>query len=247
MDVPPSDIRMGPHQGPGATAPAALSPTLAVRPLPSTMTADAVRTLWRVDRTEASRPHCTISATGQGQGVERARSIGRGRPPLYEEKDEHARRNSSGECSLGPERYRNRATALSTTAGPWRHTSAGADCGEPLAGNSGTTRGAPPSAAGETTHASYRCWWQNTSQDRAIEHQSMPCVVRDGLDSVRATMRRVARQSGRVPGVCGYSSGTSPKPPASSDSAGHEPSKSVFNPSLAPLGLHLSTPSLSTS
>jgi len=52
---------------------------------------------------------------------------------------------------------------------------------------------------------------------------------------------------GRVPDACGYSFETSPKPPASSDSTGHEPSKSVFNPSLAPLGLHLSTPSLSTS
>jgi hypothetical protein len=52
---------------------------------------------------------------------------------------------------------------------------------------------------------------------------------------------------GRVPDACGYSFETSSKPPASSDSTGHEPSKSVFNPSLAPLGLHLSTPSLSTS
>ena len=52
---------------------------------------------------------------------------------------------------------------------------------------------------------------------------------------------------GRVPDACGYSFEPSPKPPASSDSTGHEPSKSVFNPSLAPLGLHLSTPSLSTS
>jgi hypothetical protein len=52
---------------------------------------------------------------------------------------------------------------------------------------------------------------------------------------------------GRVPQSCGYYFGTSPELPASSDSAGHEPSKSVFNPSLAPVGLHLSTPSLSAS
>ena len=51
---------------------------------------------------------------------------------------------------------------------------------------------------------------------------------------------------GRVPDACGYSFEPSPKPPASSDATGHEPSNAVFNPSLAPLGLHLSTPSLST-
>jgi hypothetical protein len=53
--------------------------------------------------------------------------------------------------------------------------------------------------------------------------------------------------SGRVPWSCGYSFETSPKLPASSDSTSHEPSKLVFNPSLAPLGLHLRIPSLSTS
>ena len=81
MDVPPADVRLGPHQWLGATAPAALSPRLAVRPLPSTRTADAVRTLWCGDRTEASGHDGTVSATGQGHGVERTRSIGRGRHP----------------------------------------------------------------------------------------------------------------------------------------------------------------------
>jgi hypothetical protein len=52
---------------------------------------------------------------------------------------------------------------------------------------------------------------------------------------------------GRVPDACGYSCETSPKPSASSDSPGYQPATSVFDPSLAPLGLHLSTPSLSTS
>jgi hypothetical protein len=45
---------------------------------------------------------------------------------------------------------------------------------------------------------------------------------------------------GRVPGACGYSFGTSPKPSAWSDSAGYKPSTSVFNLSLAPVGLSLS-------
>ena len=35
---------------------------------------------------------------------------------------------------------------------------------------------------------------------------------------------------GRVPDACGYSFETSPKPPVSSDSAGHEPFKLVFRP-----------------
>jgi hypothetical protein len=41
--------------------------------------------------------------------------------------------------------------------------------------------------------------------------------------------------AGRVPEACGYYFGTSLKPPVSSDSAGHAPSKSIFNPSLAPV------------
>jgi hypothetical protein len=45
---------------------------------------------------------------------------------------------------------------------------------------------------------------------------------------------------GRVLGACGYYFGTSPKPSASSDSAGYKPSKSVVNLSLAPVGLYLS-------
>ena len=52
---------------------------------------------------------------------------------------------------------------------------------------------------------------------------------------------------GRVPTGCGYYFETSPNPPTSSDSARHKSSKSVFNLSLAPADLHLSTPSLSTS
>jgi len=54
------------------------------------------------------------------------------------------------------------------------------------------------------------------------------------------------RATGRVPDACGYSFETSPKPSASSDSPGYQPAKSVFDPSLAPLGLPRSTPSLST-
>src|SRR5512145_2652589 len=45
--------------------------------------------------------------------------------------------------------------------------------------------------------------------------------------------------AGRVPGACGYYFGTSPKPSVSSDPAGYKPSKSVFNLSLAPVGLYL--------
>jgi hypothetical protein len=45
--------------------------------------------------------------------------------------------------------------------------------------------------------------------------------------------------AGRVPGACGYCFGTSPKPPVSSDSGGHELSKSVFNPSFALVRLSL--------
>ncbi len=51
---------------------------------------------------------------------------------------------------------------------------------------------------------------------------------------------------GRVPAGCGYCFWTSPIPAVSSDSAGHEPSKLVFNPSLIPISLYLSIPSLST-
>ena len=82
--------------------------------------------------------------------------------PLYEGEDEDARRNSPGECSPGPERYGDRETALSTTAGPWWHASAKADCGEPLAGDSGQARGAPASATSDTTPAAYRPWWPNS-------------------------------------------------------------------------------------
>jgi transposase len=53
-------------------------------------------------------------------------------------------------------------------------------------------------------------------------------------------------EDGRVSDACGYSFKTSPKPPALSDSAGYKPSKPVFNSSLAPLGLHLRTPSRTT-
>jgi DNA/RNA endonuclease G (NUC1) len=49
--------------------------------------------------------------------------------------------------------------------------------------------------------------------------------------------------AGRVPAGCGYCSGTSPKPSASSDSAGHQPSKSVFLPSSVPADLLLSAQS----
>src|SRR5215813_479241 len=70
---------------------------------------------------------------------------------------------------------------------------------------------------------------------------------------VFGTMKRVQQgfcrnfYLGRVPDACGYSFEASPKPSASSDSPGYKPDKSAFNLSLAPLGLHLSTPSLSTS
>jgi hypothetical protein len=54
------------------------------------------------------------------------------------------------------------------------------------------------------------------------------------------------RNEGRVPSGCGYYSKTSPKPSASSDSAGHESFKSVFNSSSVPVDLHLSVLSRST-
>jgi hemerythrin-like domain-containing protein len=53
-------------------------------------------------------------------------------------------------------------------------------------------------------------------------------------------------EQGRVPARCGYCFGTSPIPAISSASAGHEFSKLVFNPSLVPVSLYLSTLSLST-
>jgi hypothetical protein len=73
MDVPPSDVRMGPHQCPGATEPAALSPTLSVRHLPSTMTAVAVRMLCRVYRDRGVGAPFHGLRDRPGNGVERAR------------------------------------------------------------------------------------------------------------------------------------------------------------------------------
>ena len=51
---------------------------------------------------------------------------------------------------------------------------------------------------------------------------------------------------GCVPEACGYACEATPTPPAPSGSASSKPSKLVFNPSLAPRGLHWSTPSRTT-
>src|SRR5882672_4663805 len=85
----------------------------------------------------------------------------------------HARRNSLRECRPSAERYGDRETALSTPAGPWRHAYAGADCGEPLAGNSGQASGALRSATGETTPTSFHAWWPNTPQDKDVAPSPM--------------------------------------------------------------------------
>jgi IS1 family transposase len=67
------------------------------------------------------------------------------------------------------------------------------------------------------------------------------------VERLNLDIRQCVAAIGRVPDACGYSFEASPKPSASPDSPGYKPAKSVFNPSLAPLGLPLSTPSLSTS
>src|SRR4029450_9655431 len=89
--------------------------------------------------------------------------------PFSEEKYTHARRNSLRECRPSAERYGDRETALSTPAGPGRHASAGADCGEPLAGDSGQARGALRAATGETTHQAWNDGWHTTPQDKDVE------------------------------------------------------------------------------
>ena len=94
--------------------------------------------------------------------------------PFSEGKYTHARRNSPRECRPSTERYGDRETALSTPAGPRRHASAGADCGEPLAGDSGQARGALRSATGETTHPSFHDWWYTTPQDKDVEPSPIP-------------------------------------------------------------------------
>ena len=58
---------------------------------------------------------------------------------------------------------------------------------EQIAGDSGHARRATPSSAtGEATQASYRGWWHNTSQARAVEHRSMPGVARESMDPARS-------------------------------------------------------------
>src|SRR5262249_599581 len=71
-----------------------------------------------------------------------------------------------------------------------------ADCGEPLAGDSGQASGALLAATSETTHASDRSWEHNTSQDRAVEHQPLPCRARgECVDQTAASARRALMAS----------------------------------------------------
>ena len=70
------------------------------------------------------------------------------------------------------------------------------------------------------------------------EYDSLPGVGHACGHNIIAAMS-VGASIGRVPGACGYYFGTSPKPSVSSDPAGYQPSKSVFNLSLAPVGLCL--------
>ena len=76
---------------------------------------------------------------------------------------------------------------------------------------------------------------------------TIPLPASPGRSGFRAAAQPQLRLGcGRVPDACGYSFEASPKPPAPSDSAGYKPSQPVFNPSLAPLGLHRSPPSRTT-
>jgi hypothetical protein len=59
--------------------------------------------------------------------------------------------------------------------------------GNRLPGDAGhARRAAPSSATGAATQASYRGWWHNTSQARAVEHRSMPGVARESMDPARS-------------------------------------------------------------
>ena len=79
-----------------------------------------------------------------------------------------------GNAALAQNDMETATTALSTPAGPGRHASAGADCGEPLAGDSGQASGALRSATGETTHTSFHAWWHTTPQDKDVEPSPIP-------------------------------------------------------------------------
>jgi hypothetical protein len=99
--------------------------------------------------------------------------------------------------------------------------------------------GVPGVSPGDTGHQGTRrrasCW--PLVRFRAA-HRSKPSCIAPLL----GVSRLAVQTPGRVPAGCGYYFGTSPVPAASSESAGHEPSPPVFNPSFDPGGLHLSPP-----
>src|SRR5712691_13128227 len=89
-------------------------------------------------------------------------------------------------------------------------------------------------------------WLGRTSQETLVEPLQHRARKKNFRRRPFFFQPKRRERRGRVPRVCGQCSGTSPKPSASSDSTGHEPSKTVFNPLSAPVGLHLCTLSLSS-
>src|SRR5262249_24493875 len=133
---------------------------------------------------------------------------------------------------------------------PWRHRQSRCELLSPSEAHWSTTKSAGMWKKG--LDLSQAASYATHRQGHGHHSGTIETVVAHAVPVAKAPLHRLAlmgrsgalssiSRSGRVPGACGYSFETSPKPPASSNSAGHEPSQSVFNPSLAPFGLSLNT------